>query len=125
MERLKGNRKAGFMKTLARMLCVVLLAASGACHSAKQNGPRDASAGTDAIPPPPGWVVTGKVRHVDVEGGFYGIVTDRGTKLDPINLPGAFQQDGLRIRARVETIRNPVSSHMWGIVVNILEIERQ
>jgi hypothetical protein len=102
------------MKTLARMLCVVLLAASGACHSA----------GTDAVPPPPGWVVTGTVQHVDMEGGFYGIVTDRGTKLDPINLPAAFQKDGLHIRARIETIRDPVSSHMWGIVVNILEIER-
>jgi hypothetical protein len=112
------------MKTFARMLGVVLLVVSGACHSAKQSEPRDASAGTDAVPPPSGWVVTGTVRHVDVEGGFYGIVTDGGTKLDPVNLPDAFQQDGLRVRARVERITGGVSSHMWGGVVKILEIER-
>ncbi len=112
------------MKTFARMLCVVLLAAAGACHSAKQNEPRDAAAGKEAIPPPPGLVVTGTVRHVGVEGGFYGIATDGGTKLDPVNLPDAFRQDGLRVRARVERIPGGVSSHMWGAVVNVLEIER-
>jgi hypothetical protein len=112
------------MKTLARMLCVALLTASGACHSAGQNEHRDASARTDATPPPPGWVVTGTVRYVDIEGGFYGIATDEGTKLDPVNLPDAFKQDGTRIRARVERVKDRVSSHMWGALVNILEIER-
>jgi hypothetical protein len=124
MGRLKEDRKAVLMKTLARILCVVLLAAVGACQSTKQNEPREAAAGKDAIPPPPGWVVTGTVRHVDLEGGFYGIVTDEGTKLDPVNLPDAFKQDGLRVRARVERIQGGVSSHMWGAVVNVLEIAR-
>ncbi len=112
------------MKTFVRMLCVVLLAAVGACHSAKQNEPRAAAAGKEAIPPPPGLVVTGTVRHVDIEGGFYGIATDGGAKLDPVTLPDAFKQDGLRVRARVERIPGGVSSHLWGAVVNVLEIER-
>ena len=58
--------------------------------------------------------ITGTIRHVDLEGGFYGIETDDGAKLDPVNLPAEFQKDGLRIRAYVESLQDRVSFHMWG-----------
>ncbi len=58
--------------------------------------------------------MTGTVRHVEVEGEFYGIVADDGTKLDPVNLPEDFRQDGVRVQVRVVEVKDAVSTHMWG-----------
>jgi inhibitor of cysteine peptidase len=66
----------------------------------------------------------GTIRHIDLEGGFYGLEADDGTRLDPVNLPEEFQKDGLRVKARVERLKDRVSFHMWGRLVRILEIER-
>ena len=68
--------------------------------------------------------ITGVVKHLDLEGSFYGIVTDDGQRLDPVNLPEAFQQDGLRIKARVATLEGRVSVHMWGTLVKIIDVQR-
>jgi len=110
------------MRVWGRMVCVVLLVASGACHKACQKG-RDSAAGGPVQPSQEGQAITGTVRYVNVEGGFYGIETDDGTKLDPVNLPDRFKKDGLGIKARVETLQDQVSSHMWGQLVRILTIE--
>ena len=64
------------------------------------------------------------MRHIDLEGGFYGIVTDDGRKLDPVNLPDTFRQDGIRIKTRVEPLKGQTSVHMWGTLVRIIDIER-
>jgi hypothetical protein len=98
---------------------LVLLAAAG-CH---EQGPQRHE-GTPSGAGGAAWTVTGMVQHVEVEGGFYGILVDDGTKLDPVNLPEDFRQDGVRVRVRVIEVRDAVSTHMWGKVVRILEIER-
>jgi hypothetical protein len=103
------------MRIGGRIVCAVLLAASGACRQASS----DASACTSEE----GQAITGTVRYVNVEGGFYGIETDDGKKLDPVNLPDRFKQDGLAIRARIERLPDQVSFHMWGELVRILAIE--
>jgi hypothetical protein len=101
----------------------VVLAACGACHKAEQDRQTESSTGsrqgtltTNSI--------TGTVRYIDVEGGFYGIEADDGTKLDPVNLPVEFQQDGVRIRVQVEPLKNRVSLRMWGRLVRIVSLER-
>jgi hypothetical protein len=68
--------------------------------------------------------ITGTIRYLSFEGGFYGIVTDDGQHFDPVNLPDSLKEDGLRIRARVERMRGWVSIHMWGHLVRIITIER-
>ena len=75
-------------------------------------------------PPIPGQTVSGVVRHIDLEGGFYGIVTEDGRRLDPVNLPDAFKRDGLPVRVRVEKTREQASIRMWGELVRIVEIQR-
>ncbi len=71
---------------------------------------------------------TGTVKYIDLEGGFYGIISDTmffGFKsLDPINLPVEFQEDGSRVKFKARILWNQVSIHMWGLIVKILEIER-
>ncbi|MGE5295798.1 MAG: hypothetical protein ACM3VT_13305 [Solirubrobacterales bacterium] len=119
------------MRVYAGVLLLVLLAACGGCQNDGQDRSRDAavarsgrsSAGNRQATLAKG-EITGTVRHVDLEGGFYGIETDDGAKLDPVNLPQEFQKDGTRLRAQVEPLKDRVSTHMWGTLVRITSIER-
>jgi hypothetical protein len=103
------------------VICVGLLAALGGCQEPASDSGRAADSTTGAASTQ---VVRGTVRYLDVEGGFYGIVTDEGKKLDPVNLPREFQKDGLQIRARVEPVKDLVSVRMWGTPVRIIEVQR-
>jgi hypothetical protein len=67
---------------------------------------------------------SGTVRLLDFEGGFYGIISDNGEKYDPINLNKEFQVDGLRVRFDAKKRENMVSYHMWGTIIEIINIER-
>ena len=67
---------------------------------------------------------TGRIQYNDFEGGFYGIVSDDGEHYDPINLPSEFEEDGLRVGFKLKTLENQSSIHMWGTVVEILEIKK-
>jgi inhibitor of cysteine peptidase len=69
---------------------------------------------------------TGTIVYVDLEGGFYGIIRDSNPilGLDPINLPREFQEDGLRVWFKVRLRPDIISFHMWGFMVEILEIEK-
>ena len=69
-------------------------------------------------------VGTGEIQYIDLEGGFYGIVSDNGEHYDPINLPSEFEEDGLRVGFKLKILENQSSIHMWGTVVEILEIKK-
>lgn len=65
--------------------------------------------------------MTGTIQHIDLEGGFFGIVADDGAKYLPINLDEAFQKDGLRVRfeARPEDV---MTIYQWGAPVRLLSV---
>lgn len=65
----------------------------------------------------------GTVKYISLEGGFYGIVTDDDKHLDPLNLPKEFQTDGKRISFTYVEKKNMASFHMWGTIVEILEVK--
>ena len=67
----------------------------------------------------------GSVSYVDLEGGFYGIVTDQGARHNPVNLPVDLRRDGLRISYRYKTLQNVAGIQMWGTSVEVLEIREQ
>ncbi|MBA7710334.1 hypothetical protein ES703_119276 [subsurface metagenome] len=69
-------------------------------------------------------LITGTVRYVRVEGGFYGIVGDNGKKYDPVNLPPEYTKDGLRVKFQVKEMEGMVGTHMWGEIVEVLKIEK-
>jgi hypothetical protein len=102
----------------ARILGLVLLVVAG-CQNAGSEGAGEPSPVAERSD-----TVTGTVRYLDVEGGFYGIVGDDGTKLDPVNLPEEFRKDGLRIRVRVVRIQDMVTLRLWGTPVRIVQIQR-
>lgn len=72
--------------------------------------------------PDPAAIVSavGRIVYVDLEGGFYGIEAEDGTKYNPLNLEEAFQEDGLRVRFRGVLRPDVMTIRMWG---QNLEIE--
>ena len=67
---------------------------------------------------------TGTVKYVNLEGGFYGIVSDNGQKLDPVNLKDEFKKDGLRVKFVYSLKKNGANIHQWGKIVEILSIRK-
>jgi hypothetical protein len=67
-----------------------------------------------------GWE-SGVIVYVELEGGFYGIVGDRGERYYPIDLGESYKVDGMRVKFRYERV-NVVTTAMWGIPVRIIEI---
>ncbi len=72
--------------------------------------------------PPIIWSGTGQITYVDLDGGFYGIVANDGKQYDPTNLPQNFKNDGLHVNLKMKVFNDQVSIHMWGAMVEILEI---
>ena len=66
---------------------------------------------------------TGTVHYVDLEGGFYGIETDDGLHYRPLDLPTRFQKDGIRIRFCGRAVQGVIGIQMWGIPVEVSEVE--
>ncbi|MBN1973133.1 MAG: hypothetical protein JW787_05805 [Sedimentisphaerales bacterium] len=73
----------------------------------------------------PDHMISGTVIYVPIEGGFWGLRTEDGTKYDPVNLPEEYRNDGLRVYFQVKELENVAGIHMWGKIVEILKIEKQ
>ncbi len=67
---------------------------------------------------------TGTVKFVDLEGGFYGIITRDGQKLLPLNLPGDMKSDGTQVWFEAEVEEGTASTMMWGVPVKLRRIEK-
>ena len=69
------------------------------------------------------WVTAGTVTFVDLEGGFYGIAADDGTKYLPLNLDPKFRVNNLRVAFDKEIVKNVSTIQQWGTPVNLTFIE--
>ncbi len=68
--------------------------------------------------------ITGTVRYVDLEGGFYGIAGDDGASYLPVPpLSQAFAKDGLKVRFEAKPRTDTVTISMWGKPVEVMKIE--
>ena len=67
--------------------------------------------------------IKGTITHVEVEGGFWGILGDDGIPYHPIEgLPKKFEKEGLRITARAKPYEG-MSMFMWGRLVVLKSVE--
>lgn len=66
---------------------------------------------------------TGTIKFMDLEGGFFGIVTDKGEKLLPMNLSKQFQQVGAQVKIQGELITGIATIQQWGTPFKITKIE--
>jgi inhibitor of cysteine peptidase len=69
------------------------------------------------------WVPAGTVIYVDLEGGFYGIIGDDGTRYYPLQMDEQYKIDGLRVAFTYEPAKDIVTIQMWGDPVNLTFIE--
>jgi hypothetical protein len=67
------------------------------------------------------FAMSGTIRHMDFEGGFYGIVTDSGQHLLPENLQPEFQKDSLRVSFEGRITNRPTTV-MWGRTITLTRI---
>ena len=74
--------------------------------------------------PAQGFSGVGTVRFIELEGGFYGIITPEGDNYLPLNLPKEFQVDGLQVTFSAREERDVSTIAMWGTPVRIDSIAR-
>ena len=67
---------------------------------------------------------TGTIQYVDLEGGFYGIIGDDGNNYDPVNLANEYEEDGLRIRFSSKILEDQVNIHMWGTLIELIDVQK-
>lgn len=67
----------------------------------------------------------GTVYYIDLEGGFYGIITKDERHFDPHNLPSEFRVDSLDISFLYKTSQEQVDFHMWGTLIEIVDINKK
>ncbi|RKZ23619.1 hypothetical protein DRQ23_02740, partial [bacterium] len=65
---------------------------------------------------------TGTIKYISIEGGFYGIITEKGKNYLPVNLSEEFKKDGLSVLFKAKPQR-VATIQMWGEPVEILEIK--
>jgi hypothetical protein len=62
------------------------------------------------------------VTYVSIEGGCWTLVTNTGKRYEPVNLPAAYQKDGLEVRVTLRARTDVASICMVGDLVEILSI---
>lgn len=67
--------------------------------------------------------ILGFIRYVELEGGFFGIMTEDGTKYFPEYLEQDFKQDGLSVRVQAKPQEQILGIQMWGKPIEIIRIE--
>ena len=67
--------------------------------------------------------INGHITYVNLEGGFWGILSDDRAKYVPVNLPNQLKKEGARLKIRAKLLRDVISSHMWGDPIEILSFE--
>lgn len=68
---------------------------------------------------------TGAVSFFNVEGGFWAIHGDDNRTYDPVNLPDEFKEQNLAVRFAGRVLRDRMSSHMVGDIIELTSIERR
>ncbi len=69
--------------------------------------------------------IVGNVTYKNIEGGFYAIDGDDGSKYDPINLPESFRKDGLKVKVTARLKKEAISFHMYGAIIEVVNIAAQ
>ena len=77
------------------------------------------------LPATNGKAFQGQVVYKAFEGGFFGIVTDAGERLNPVNLPAECRQNGLRVQGMYRPLEGTMTFQMWGQPVELLQITCQ
>ena len=67
----------------------------------------------------------GTVVYIDLEGGFYGIVSDHGEEYLPLNLPEEYQKNGMSVLYEGVIREDMYTIQQWGTPVDITAIQEK
>ncbi|MDX1531353.1 MAG: hypothetical protein R3362_07490 [Rhodothermales bacterium] len=63
------------------------------------------------------------VTRVEEDGGFWGLVTEDGTRFRPTNLPAEFYREGMQVEFEGFVLDAEREEGEWGIPVRLTEVE--
>ena len=63
-----------------------------------------------------------EVCYIELEGGFFGLVTGDGQRLLPLNLPAQFSKPGAKVKLRGHEQREVMTIQQWGTPFHVTEI---
>lgn len=72
----------------------------------------------------PRFEFVGQVVYVSVEGGFHGIITEDGRKLNPMNLAESLKRDGIVIEGAYRVREDVAGIRQWGAIVELVHQQR-
>ena len=101
------------------LLSVVAIAGCAAPQQSNQGAQSDMQANKEQRGVP----FSGTVTWIDLEGGFWGIVTDSGQKFLPRKLPEALRQDGLKVSGHYRLVKDMMTIQMWGRLIEIVDVQ--
>ncbi|MBS3797932.1 MULTISPECIES: hypothetical protein [unclassified Pseudoalteromonas] len=64
-----------------------------------------------------------EVCYLNLEGGFFGLVTRDGKRLLPLNLPATFSQAGAQVKLQGYAQRDMMTIQQWGTPFHLTQIE--
>jgi hypothetical protein len=63
------------------------------------------------------------VNYYDFEGGFYGLISQTGDKLLPMNLAKQYKLQGTVLKVKGELIKDMMTIQQWGRPFRIIDVE--
>lgn len=66
---------------------------------------------------------TATIKYMNLEGGFFGLITKEGKHWLPMNLKKEFHQDGAVIKVQGHEIKGMMTIQQWGTPFSITHIE--
>lgn len=66
--------------------------------------------------------IKGTIKWMDLEMGFFGLISNNGNEYLPLNLPQKYQINGQKIHCEIKELDGVMTSVMWGTPIDITEI---
>ena len=63
--------------------------------------------------------IKGKVTYEDLEGGFWGIIDENGSKWIPVPMPEQLKQEGANVQLTAIVLEDYQTVYMWGTPIVI------
>lgn len=110
-----GAKVNGVKQRVLIAIFLVMLVHALGCHQGV-NSSKDTPFDENALK------AAGRVVHIPLEGGFFGIVADNGSKYLPLTLPEEFKKDGLRVKFEGNIRPDIAGIHQWGTYIEVTNI---
>ncbi|MBK6390168.1 MAG: hypothetical protein KA109_10085 [Saprospiraceae bacterium] len=67
--------------------------------------------------------IKGEVQYISLATGFWAIISDKGEKYRPVNMPDQLKTEGKKVICKAKPVEEEISLFMWGTPVKITVFE--